>query len=433
VLAEIRLTEQGDGTVLVTMSEEFPISITTIDDFGARTAVDVMVRQSDLRILVSGDPGEMHHDVSAASYAIEFDQVAEDGQTVPVELRLALNNLAGTFVSTGTDLRDTAYDMTADTVDVLLAVDDAAAGTKVDIAGTIRALGITAETLLPVGEGSTPEMMFAEGLDVAGGYEFGGAEFIFEIADAGMPLQGTLSLAGGHQDFAMNGERLSYSQSAQGVDIRLTSAEMPFPIVLSAAEFGLGFLFPTGPSEEPADFGAVVNLTDLAVNDEIWGMLDPAGALPRTPATAVIDLAGKVRMLADLTSPGYDPAEMIMGPPEEMMMGPPAELHALTLNELTLSFGGARITGTGAFTFDNADLATFGGMPRPQGEANVTLTGVNGLLDRLVQLGILPTDQLMMVRGMLGFFAIPAGDDVLTSKFEVTPEGAILANGMPLQ
>jgi hypothetical protein len=359
--------------------------------------------------------------------------VAEDGQTVPVELRLALNNLAGTFVSTGTDLRDTAYDMTADTVDVLLAVDDAAAGTKVDIAGTIRALGITAETLLPVGEGSTPEMMLAEGLDVAGGYEFGGAEFIFEIADAGMPLQGTLSLAGGHQDFAMNGERLSYSQSAQGVDIRLTSAEMPFPIVLSAAEFGLGFLFPTGPSEEPADFGAVVNLTDLAVNDEIWGMLDPAGALPRTPATAVIDLAGKVRMLADLTSPGYDPAEMIMGPPEEMMMGPPAELHALTLNELTLSFGGARITGTGAFTFDNADLATFGGMPRPQGEANITLTGVNGLLDRLVQLGILPTDQLMMVRGMLGFFAIPAGDDVLTSKFEVTPEGAILANGMPLQ
>ena len=54
-----------------------------------------------------------------------------------------------------------------------------------------------------------------------------------------------------------------------------------------------------------------------------------------------------------------------------------------------------------------ADLTTFDGMPRPEGALDLELTGGNTLLDTLVAMGLLPEEQAMGARMMLGLFARP--------------------------
>ena len=105
----------------------------------------------------------------------------------------------------------------------------------------------------------------------------------------------------------------------------------------------------------------------------------------------------------------------------------------MTLNSMTIAAAGAEVTAAGAFSLDNTDMATFQGFPRPEGALEMTLTGVNGLMDKLSALGFIPEEQLMTPRLMLGMFATPVGDDELTSTIEINGEGHVLANGQRLR
>ena len=61
--------------------------------------------------------------------------------------------------------------------------------------------------------------------------------------------------------------------------------------------------------------------------------------------------------------------------------------------------------------------------------------GVNGLLDNLVAMGLLPDEEAMGARMAMGMFARPGGEeDTLVSKIEVDGEtGQVLANGQRLR
>jgi hypothetical protein len=112
----------------------------------------------------------------------------------------------------------------------------------------------------------------------------------------------------------------------------------------------------------------------------------------------------------------------------------PGQLHALTLKELQVKIAGADLTGSGAFTFNNDDLETFDGLPAPTGDINLKLVGGNGLLDNLIKMGMVPQDEAMGVRMMMGLFAVAGdGEDTLTSKIEVKDDGSIFANGQRLK
>ena len=72
-------------------------------------------------------------------------------------------------------------------------------------------------------------------------------------------------------------------------------------------------------------------------------------------------------------------------------------------------------------------------MPAPTGNINVTIKGVNALIDNLIAMGLLPDDQAMGARMMLGMFARPgAAPDELTSLIEFR-DGGLFANGQQLQ
>ncbi|CAM5313442.1 hypothetical protein FALB51S_00852 [Frigidibacter albus] len=124
----------------------------------------------------------------------------------------------------------------------------------------------------------------------------------------------------------------------------------------------------------------------------------------------------------------------LLDPEQAATAEAPGELHALDLNELQLTFGGAELTGDGSFTFDNSDMVTFDGMPKPLGSVSLKLLGGNGLLDNLIAMGLVPEDQAMGVRMMAGLFANTGpGPDELNSTIEVREDGGLYANGQRLK
>jgi PPE-repeat protein len=191
------------------------------------------------------------------------------------------------------------------------------------------------------------------------------------------------------------------------------------------AEIGFKLDMPIQKSDEEQPFAFGLRLGDFTMPDTLWGLFDPAAILPRDPATIFVDVTGKAKVLFDMMDP--EAAETF----EDEA---PGELNALTINELLISAVGAKLSGTGDFTFDNSDTQSFDGIPAPSGSASLQLAGANALLDRLIQMGIMSDSDAMGARMMMGMLAVP-GDapDTLKSDIEINDQGHITANGQRIK
>jgi len=103
------------------------------------------------------------------------------------------------------------------------------------------------------------------------------------------------------------------------------------------------------------------------------------------------------------------------------------------LEKLNLSLMGASLQGTGGLRLDNDDLSAFNGYPKPVGSFEFLLSGANALVDKLIDSGIVDPDTAMGARMMLSMFAVPTGDDEVSSQIEFNSLGHILANGQRLR
>ncbi len=75
-LPEVRFTETGDGTVVVTASESYPLTLVSTAPDAPESEVAISVTQTGLEILVSGTPENTVYDISADRYALTLDQVS---------------------------------------------------------------------------------------------------------------------------------------------------------------------------------------------------------------------------------------------------------------------------------------------------------------------------------------------------------------------
>lgn len=425
VLDELVFTENGDGTVSVTMSEDYPITVTDTGFDGTETMVSMALRQTGMVLTVSGTPEELTHDMTADRYAFELDSVSEPGTDASGSGMFALNDMAVSYTMIEGELRSVMMALSVGSVDVLLDVNDPETGTIVNISGQIADLESDASMVIPATIETSPETVLADGLAFEGGYSFGNSAYVFNVTESGMAVAGSVAIESGETEVALDSTVFAYGSGTRGIAVDVTGGMIPFPVSISLTEYGVAAFVPLSQTAEPAEFGAGLTLSELSVNDEIWAMIDPGAVLPRDPATAIIDVTGTARLFYDIADPAQATALA--------MADVPGEIHSLNLNDLVVSIAGAQISGAGAFTFDNADLATFGGIPRPLGEVSLQINGVNGLIDNLVSMGLLPEDQVMAARMMMGLFTVATGDDQLTSKIEVNAEGHLLANGQRLQ
>ena len=421
-------TELGDGTVRVAMADTVPITVDVAPEFGDPATFNVSLVQDSADLVVSGTPEEMNYALTAASYTIRLDSVEGDTDgTLLNDIHFTMTGVDGSYVSSTGNLRNVSYDVSVDGLAMVVDVAEDGGPGMVRFDGSIEGLDVTAAAALPLEmDMEMPETAFADGLSFEAGYSFGPVSYAFNFTEGSDAMEGSASVASGSMEIAMDSEAFSYGGGAQDVQISFVGGDVPFPVDLSLAEYGYGLSLPLAASEEPEEFGLRVLLSELAVNDAVWGMIDPNFMLSHQPATLSIDITGLVRLLVDVT----DPAQM-----ENAMMSDdlPGELHALDINELVLRIAGAELTGDGSFTFDNSDLETFGGVPAPRGSATLNLTGANQLIDSLVEMGLLPEDLVMGARMMMGMFMNAVGDDQLQSTLEVNDQNHVIVNGQRIQ
>lgn len=424
-IGQITMRDRGDGTVEVTMPPAFDMSMTITEPGRDPVEMAVAIEQDAYVMVVSGTAASPKYDFTAASVAIALATPTVDGEEVPMDMAIALGGLKGSTALTQGSPIALSYDLSAEALEMTVSATDPEGG------GTVE-MSMGAEALVSRFEGALPAVMtpdteigaaFAAGLRGKGGYSTGPLEFTFDVDDKGQATSVSGSMETTTIDIGLEPAGLSYRAGTTGLALSLSGASIPFPeLDLSAAEYSMGLTMPLVKSETASDFGLLMRVVDLALPAEVWGMIDPGAALPRDPATLIVETKGKARLFRDLTD---------QSAPADAM---PGQVESISIDALQLKLAGADLTGTGAFTFDNADMQTFPGMPRPAGSADLKLTGGNTLLDKLVSLGLVPQDQVMGIRMALALFARPGdGPDTLTSKIEITPDAQILANGQRIQ
>lgn len=426
----ISFSENGDGTVSVELPDLMPIMVTSETADGSPVNVQIEYSQTDFVMIVSGDPNDLTYDYSAASAAIALASLNIAGTEVSpddISFDLSMTDIAGTSTMKTGDDREYSQKATVGALSYDVNITDPADSARSSFKGTLSNLKTDGSGTLPLAiDSSDVTAMLASGFQFAGKFEYqnGNSEFQTRNPVNGN-VSGTSSSAGGTLNVAMDQSSLTYGGTARDMAMNISGDQIPFELSAKMEESLFNLTMPLGKSDQDQDFGLAISMVDFTMDDSLWNMFDPSGALPRDPATISFDLAGKAKLLIDF----FDPEQTAMIAETDAS---PVELTSLDFNSLLISAAGAALSGTGAFTFDNTQ--DFNGMPKPTGAIDLKLVGGNGLLDRLVQMGMLPEEQAMGTRMMMGLFAVPGeGEDTLNSKIEINEEGHVLANGQRIQ
>ena len=429
MIDEVDFTDLGDGTVEVTMSDAYAFSMTVpATDGGAATTLSISVTAPNASTIASGTKDATNYDFSMPTLGIKLDSIeGVDAAAVNATAEANLTGVTGSYlVEADGATKKLTSDFAADTVALTIAGTDPAGPSDVKVSASMQDLaGNSSGNMLDMAAMADMASALKAGFALDAGFTFGATTYDIAVSDASGPTSVKGATASGEFGLAMDADGLSFASGSKGVSLAVSGAQIPFPEVkLTYAESAFEFSMPLSKSDAPADFSVLAKLIDFGVSDEIWGMVDPGAALPHDPATLVIDTKGTVTLTSDLT----DTAAM-----EAMGSTPPGQLNSFELTELHAKIAGADLTGTGAFTFDNTDMTTFAGMPAPTGKVDLKITGLNGLIDKLVAMGMLPEDQAMEGRMMLSMFANPgAGEDEMTSTLEFK-DRHFYANGQQLQ
>ncbi|MDV7145164.1 DUF2125 domain-containing protein [Tropicimonas sp. TH_r6] len=426
---EVSFAEQDDGSVAVTLSDSFPLTVNGTDpESGEKVDAVVTVAQPGMTMTASDADGGTAFSYDAPSLSVSLTELKVDDVAIPMQITVALNDTLGNYAvkaEAGSPM-ESSFEAAGIVVDI--DVSDPEGPGKLSVDATID--GITSTSFasgLDSAETEDMAKMLADGFAVEGKAEYGPVSFAFDFDESGETAKANGSLTGGGIDFGLNADGMRYDVGYEGLDVAVSGSEIPFPqVTVKAAAAATRVMLPVLQTESAEPFAFRTALEGLELGEEIWSLFDPAAVLPRDPATLIVDLAGTGRWTLDI----FDEEAMLA---VESSGETPGELETVELKELMLSVGGAELSGTGAFKIDNTDMETFGGVPRPEGTANVRLVGGNGLLDNLTKMGLVPEDQVMMVRMMTGMFAKPGpGQDELLSEITVDGNGQLLINGAPM-
>ena len=230
----------------------------------------------------------------------------------------------------------------------------------------------------------------------------------------GLPLGFVASVETGRGNFGVQSGRLAYGASSENIayDVDLAAMGMPsFPLSADRVLFDLGMTFVETP--EPTNAIFEMRFENFVAGDGLWNMFDPGATIPRDPFTLIIDLVANYRLTGN-------PLEARM--PNEVF-----DFEDIRINEVLVTGGGAEVTAEGS-----VDVDMSGPIPRGDGKVTASAKGIIGLTTAVSNLGLAPPEALLGIRGVLGAFANPVGEDEFVSEVIVSPDGTITANGVPI-
>ncbi|MGB7241448.1 MAG: DUF2125 domain-containing protein [Sulfitobacter sp.] len=429
-IGTLRFIDNGDGTVAIELPGSMPIEVTTKPANGKSVNLKLDYTQTGFAMTASGTPTDMIYDYSADTVGVVLNGLTVDGQPMAgddAQADFTLSNITGRSEMKVASARSYDQSFEAENMTYSLMFKDPKGSGSANFKGAAQGLGFTGQGAIPlqIMQANDVSKMLDAGFSVDGAFTYKGGNSEMAVVGPDGPVSGTTSTTGGMLGVKMSSDGISYDVSQSGLAVNMISAALPLPIDFKVDEAKFNISAPIKKSDESSDFAFGITLGGFTMSDVIWGVFDPQAKLPRDPATIALALSGKMRLLFDFLDPK---AAAISGNPNIT----PAEIDAVNLNNLQVSAVGADLSGTGAFTFDNS--AQLNGMPKPTGAVDLKLVGGNGLLDKLVAMGLLPQDQATQARLMMGLLAVAGeGEDTLNSKIEINDQGHILANGQRIQ
>ncbi|MEM7720762.1 MAG: DUF2125 domain-containing protein [Pseudomonadota bacterium] len=424
---EITLTNNGDGTVSVDLSDIYRVTMDIDEGLdGGQITFDASLTYENLVVLASGTAEATRYVYSADR--IELSGADISGGTGPapdIDVSVMLEGLAADYLLERSDdeIVVATSSLTLDTVTAAVAIEPPEGETGLAKFSLITAdISNQSTTSFPAGafamENYDPNTPFPEDVAVSGSMDYGRVRSELNFVDTFQRIDLDYTNDGGRFAVGLSEDEFTYSFANTAPSVRAEGTDLPFPIEASAASTEFLIRLPLAATGEPAPAEAQIGLVDVAVPDNVWDMIEPDGVLSRDPLTVVLDLSGTVEIFMDMLDPGAFE-----------VVAPPFEFRDVTLNDLRISAGGADLTGTGNVTF-----APGGGMENPVGSVDLNLSGGLSLLDQLQNTGLIPLEQVAMARGLIGAFTRPgATPDTLESTIEFTEGGGITANGLPLQ
>ena len=400
---------QTDAGVTATLASGQAITVTVTEADTPPTTARLDVREGPLTLTASGAAPSPDYAVAAEAFAL--DLAALDGPDVPGDAAwsMGLAGLAGTLAG-GSGGDPLTADLTLARLSTDLAATDPATGGT--FATSLAQNAMTAAlALVPAATGGD----WAFDLRTASGPST-------TLSRQTDPESGTIETesrqASTRLSMALRDGRATYGSTATGLDLVVRADGLPVPQAeFSAAAADLALSLPTEPGPDPQAARLQADIEALTANEAVWDMLDPGGALPRGPATVVVDLGGDV-VVGDAAAT----AEMPDGLPDVLP-------RTLDIDTLSLDFAGAEIDAEGAFTLrSGADGAPDLSAP-PVGALTVTGRGITEFLGQLIAGGMVTQEQAMGMQMMLGMFATQRPDGALETRIVTTEEGGIEING----
>ncbi len=431
-MPDMTFTDNGDGSVSIKLPDTAPLTmqLRPPSEVGGE-AVDIGFTYSlpGFSMNAAGSPEDLQYSYAGDQVSLQLSSLVVDGQALDIaKFQLELSGVSGDMRIKAGNLRMIEQNTIASGgMRYEISVTDPEGSGAFSLRGRNSRVSMSASMALPMEYDPTDlAAALKSGMAIDATMSFGTGAMEYSFSGDGQSASGSSSTGASSYSMAMSADKLDFGFSLQDLTAALTSSDIPLPINYTAGELAMRIAMPASKSDTPGDIIALLKLVDFAPDDMIWSMFDPTGALPHDPATLIVDLSGKANWLFDI----FDPASAEAMERADM----PAELRSLTLNQLKVSAAGAELTGSGSFVFDNDDLRTFDGMPAPDGSVDLKLVGANGLLDRLIAMGLMSEDDAMGARMMMGLFGRPGeGEDEVLSTIEVKSDGQILANGQRLQ
>lgn len=229
----------------------------------------------------------------------------------------------------------------------------------------------------------------------------------------------TYSALSARQDLTVNAQVMATTGELAGI-AAVVEAE---GLVAGQGEFTFGpidfALSLPGPAVNGVgDWDFSFRVADVVMGDGIWQLFDPEGLLDRGSASLAIDLGA--RMDWDLFAALE--ADVAGGTEQEPVA------KSLTLRELALTGAGVAAAAQGEFAFSppgEGGLAT----QVPSGSGSIEVTGLNRLINALIDLGALTRDEATGMRMGMAALLKPEGEDRFTSRLEARSDGQVFVNG----
>ena len=412
---EVSLMQNPDGTVRVTSSPEYPIVLTDTGDDGELRETRLLVRHPDLEMTVSDDDGVRMHAFVAPRISVTLEEATEDGEPIDINGGATLFEAEGRYDVADAGEGESA--LTAARLAVELSGTDTDSGGDFDVAFSMEDIDSSNMLQLAGSEMAEVARGLAEGSSRLGTLASGSTAFRLDSESDGEQMTLDLTMGAGETRLLVVPEGLTYESASEAARLAVSGSALPLPeIAIEIGTLASDFSAPLIADEEAQPYALGISMLEVAVDEGLWNMVDPAGILPRDPGAIVLDVSGYILVEQDVGAADMADAG--------------GEVQTLSLDTLRIALAGAEVLATGLLDLVETDE----GETRPVGEVDLELTGVQDLLARLVQAGILPQQQAMGAQMMIGMFAQPgANDGELVSNIRLTEDGRIFINDQQVQ